>query len=40
MEVTGTNIVPEFPLSSLAAIAGVVGIIVAISRSKLPLKET
>ena len=40
MEVTGTNVVPEFPLSSLAAITGVVGIIVAISRSKLPLKET
>lgn len=40
MEVTGTIVVPEFPLSSLAAIAGVVGIIVAISRGKLPLKET
>jgi hypothetical protein len=40
MEVTGTNVVPEFPLSSLAAVAGVVAIIVAISRSKLPLKET
>jgi hypothetical protein len=37
MEVTGTSVVPEFPLSSLAVIAGVVGIIVAISRSKLSL---
>jgi hypothetical protein len=37
MEVTGTSVVPEFPLSSLALVASVVGIIVAIGRSKLSL---
>jgi hypothetical protein len=37
MEVAGTNVVPEFPMASVAAIAGAIGIIVAISRSKLSI---
>lgn len=32
MEVTGTNVVPEFPMYSIPIIVGVIGVIVALSR--------
>jgi len=35
MEVTGTNVVPEFPLSSVAAIAGVIGVLAVMNRTRL-----
>jgi len=37
MEVTGTNVVPEFPLSSVVLIAGVIGVIVALTRTRIDL---
>ena len=37
MEVAGTNVVPEFPVASLAAITGVIGVIVALTRMKLSI---
>ena len=33
--VTGTNVVPEFPLSMIGAIAGVLGVVILLGRSKL-----
>lgn len=37
MEVAGTNVVPEFPVAPLAAITGVIGVTVALTRMKLSI---